>query len=413
MGDEERIQDLLKAIESNAISLIEVINKNEVDKIDGLLKDLRRLERKVYRKVRKEKSIKKNVRDDVYYKLSQVLAILSAEKKDLRNKHLDKLRILSGEEEKISKEIEEELGDRDKIDKLKEQYGSTFPNLIKKIENVRDHDFWKDFVDFAKGHKLIFIQEVHGTKEIPLLVMEIMEVLYSQGFRLFAVEAPVEYMAELEVYKKRSKIEDLQKISLYKAKPKPQLSGKSTLDHMRMVHQAHTLGYEISFFEKGVAEERDIEKYGPEARDYYMTHNFLNVWQKMRQPKAIIFTGISHGMFTPFEDVNGTMRRRLATKTRTKICSVTVVAGGGNWYNFGKEKYEAQEEQMISMLRPDLKRAFFDIRNEPKLMNQMGVEGIIYLKSLSAADLPKVGFLREASYFLKSPLRFLRGLLPI
>jgi hypothetical protein len=106
---EESIKELTAAVKANSILLLKAVREINIDKIKTLLKQLRRLERNIYRRLKRDKNIDPATRSLLNKQLSELQAIYHKDKEELKVGHVSRLKILAGEEEIISEEIIREI----------------------------------------------------------------------------------------------------------------------------------------------------------------------------------------------------------------------------------------------------------------------------------------------------------------
>ena len=131
-----------------------------------------------------------------------------------------------------------------------EQLKTLFPNVFEQMSGLKDADFMPRLLEFIGNHRLVFFGEIHGTKEIPNLMVPILAALKSKGFSFFALEVPRNNMDCLTEYLKSGKIDDLAKLPHYQGLLHPNANpGINSKQHLAMVHSAHKLGYTLAFFD--------------------------------------------------------------------------------------------------------------------------------------------------------------------
>jgi hypothetical protein len=106
---EESIKELTKAVKANSILLLKAVREMDIDNIKTLLKKLRRLERNIYKRVKRDKSIDPATKSMLEKQLAELQAIYHKDKEELKVGHVSSLRVLAGEEEIISEEIIREI----------------------------------------------------------------------------------------------------------------------------------------------------------------------------------------------------------------------------------------------------------------------------------------------------------------
>jgi hypothetical protein len=102
---EETIENFTKAVRANSIKLLKAIRTTNVEDIKSLLTEFKRLERKIYRRLRRNKNIDSKEKRHLNKLLAELQAIYHKDKHELKKGHFEKLKILAGEEEVISEEI--------------------------------------------------------------------------------------------------------------------------------------------------------------------------------------------------------------------------------------------------------------------------------------------------------------------
>jgi hypothetical protein len=106
---EESIKELTKAVKANSILLLKAVREMDIDHIKTLLKQLRRLERNIYRRLKRDKNIDSVTKSMLKKQLSELQAIYHKDKEELKVGHVSSLRVLAGEEEIISEEMIREI----------------------------------------------------------------------------------------------------------------------------------------------------------------------------------------------------------------------------------------------------------------------------------------------------------------
>jgi hypothetical protein len=106
---EESIKELTAAVKANSILMLKAVREMDIDNIKTLLKQLRRLERNIYRRLKRDKNIDPVTKSMLMKQLSELQAIYHKDKEELKVGHVSRLRVLAGEEEVISEEIIREI----------------------------------------------------------------------------------------------------------------------------------------------------------------------------------------------------------------------------------------------------------------------------------------------------------------
>ena len=110
---EKVIIDLIKTVRANSISLLNAIKSKNEEQIKQLIEQLRKLERNIYKRVRKNKELSHQEKSKIYVLLAELQAIYKKEVSELKDRHLEKLSIFVGEEEQISEKLDELIKKRD------------------------------------------------------------------------------------------------------------------------------------------------------------------------------------------------------------------------------------------------------------------------------------------------------------
>jgi len=144
---EETIENWTKAVRANSIKLLEEVRK-DADKINTkeikkLIIQLRRLERRIYQKVRRDKNIKSEEKVKLKKLLLELQAIYKKDRQELKASHISSLKVLAGEEEVISEEIirETEKEIEDSMNKgqittdLTDKVAKNFKEVLESLED--------------------------------------------------------------------------------------------------------------------------------------------------------------------------------------------------------------------------------------------------------------------------------------
>lgn len=275
------------------------------------------------------------------------------------------------------------------------------PHFCQQLDHYNSDDFWNNFRKFVSQYHIFFIGETHGTKEIPKLTIEILKESYRLGYRLFCMEVPRVNMKYLEKIDSEKKFDDFKKLPMYLRSTKFQ-DGRSTYDHLNMIYQAIKIGYKVGFFDMDPSQYKVKEV----TRSVIMANNFHEIWEKEGKPKSILFSAHSHGHPIWFDHNKEHSVRynlnELQGNNHVKIGSIFVLHGRGSFWNVGLQEEENSPIRiLVNKFKPNLKNGFFDMRPDLArynyVLNAFGMplplsEGLIYLESVSPADLPKLGF---------------------
>jgi hypothetical protein len=255
------------------------------------------------------------------------------------------------------------------------------PNLYQQLINYKEKNFWHLFLNFSKQTQVLFLAELHGTNEVPKLAQDLLKELRKDNYSLLALEIPKYHHESISQFLETGKLKDLER----GFKGGGNIAHFQTSSHIKLVYEAHHLGYRLGFF--GMSHDQPVET--DIDRDTHFSNNFLSLWKSFGYPKTVVYCGISHASYD---------EGRMASLLRGKLHSLSVVclAANGHFLNLGRiEKVGVGEDEspygkLIELARPDIKYGFFDLRHDNSLRS-FG-DGLIYIKNISASSLPKRGF---------------------
>ncbi len=262
------------------------------------------------------------------------------------------------------------------------QFQQFAPNLHKQLLEYEEKDFWNLFLSFAGQTRVLFLGEIHGTNDVPILAQKLLLGLKKVGFSLLALEIPNYHQESIKLFLETGNIQDLQR----EFAPKWQSAHYQTSSHIQLVYRAHHLGYRLGFF--GLSKNQSVEN--EIDRDTHFSDNFLTLWKSFGYPKTVVYCGVSHASY---ED------RRMANLLKQEVKSLSIIceASRGHFLDLGRvERFGADAGmfgRLIGRIRPDIKFGFFDLRYDSNL-RKYG-DGIVYIKKVSASSLPKQGFFRR------------------
>ncbi len=107
--NEQTAENLLHALKANTIKLIQAAKAKDSQQIKNILQDIKNLERKVYRQVRKSKDISRTQRHLLDKELAEIQALRHRAEVDLDEGEFGRIKVDAGEEEILSSKLESDI----------------------------------------------------------------------------------------------------------------------------------------------------------------------------------------------------------------------------------------------------------------------------------------------------------------
>lgn len=191
--------------------------------------------------------------------------------------------------------------------------------------------------ELAEGADALFIGEIHGTQEIPRIVVGLLPMLYERGYRGFGVEVPRFEQDNL----RRWLSDPTAPVPDFYAKPGP--DGRGSREMLALVRRANQTGFQVFCFDPGLIKRNAAWT----ERDAGMSQNTQETWQKQfPDAKILLMCGNNHAFLKPLPRAGNGLWPSFAEQLRQRMPdkqyrSVNLMPVSGEFYNMGIRDVQA------------------------------------------------------------------------
>ncbi len=213
--------------------------------------------------------------------------------------------------------------------------------------------FW-ELIEILLNKKLITFGEIHGTKEIPLLISKVIRELQSNTSRIF-LEIPKKNQKYIDNYLKFHNKEDLYKIPFFRQKIKDGRNSKENLDLIELLSKISKTNGKLKIF--------CIEPDDNSEKDYFMYKEI----RKLFDDKGIniFIAGNIHAskdkLFFKDKKIIPTgyyLKRWL----NEDLIVINFTANKGKFYNFGVKKIKSKKDNKEGIFLSNIKNYDLEYR---------------------------------------------------
>ena len=201
-------------------------------------------------------------------------------------------------------------------------------------------DIFDAVVHTATEADALFFGEIHGTREIPLLIADLMPVLFEIGYRAFGVEVPASETRALQQH-----LASPQKpVPMFYAQPWP--DGRGSLEMLELCRTSARAGMEVFCFDQGFSRSTTVWA----KRDTTMARHGLSYWKQLGLTvKVALICGNNHAFLRPHPQLPVELwpacAHQLSTLVSDKaVRSIEVMPARGQFYNFGAQTIQSAGE---------------------------------------------------------------------
>lgn len=207
--------------------------------------------------------------------------------------------------------------------------------------NLLAKELFCQIKDKIKNKKIIFFGEVHGTKEIPLLLAEFFKIFSQEDDFDLALEVPRDNQEKIDDFLRLGKEETLKEISFFK--PRKNSDGRNSLEYLQLIKTIAEINLQrslpIRIFCIDLSLQDRFESQN--EREENMANNILDLWKK--EKKMFVILGNIHASkkeFTFCENIIYSVAYHLSIfpHLTQNIFSVSLQPRAGKFFNFGIKK---------------------------------------------------------------------------
>jgi len=223
-------------------------------------------------------------------------------------------------------------------------------------------------LDVAGRSQLVLFGELHGTSEVPNMLVALLSKLEALGYRGLALEVPFDMREHLAAWASGRAAQPPAFFS------QPSKDGRGNQQALALAASAAALGYELLCFDQGPGQPADTWA----ERDRWMAVNLLEQWRRLCEgARVVAICGSLHARLSPDQGV-GRWLRKAASGGQTQwpslagwlrereptlaVASIDVRFAAGGYFNMGERTiYRRPGARAEAWVEPGTRASTFEL----------------------------------------------------
>ncbi len=195
--------------------------------------------------------------------------------------------------------------------------------------------------DKIRDKQIIFFGEIHGTREIPMILTEFFKIFSQEEDFDLAVEIPKTYQEKITDFLRLRKEEILNEISFFQHQKNS--DGRNSLEYLQLIKALSEINRQKQVSINVLCIDLSVENKfeSQNEREEGMANNILNLWKK--EKKLFVILGNIHASKKEFIFDEKMIRPvayylSVVSHLSSNIFSVNLQPRTGEFFNFGVKK---------------------------------------------------------------------------